>query len=439
MSAAQQGALSLRKPSTRTAASSEQSTRSSSPSRLPVKPRPSRHSSIHVAKSGSRVASEAASRPTSSTAAAAAPTRLSRLPPPATASASTRVAPKARPTSAIGVPTTQTRQAQGHVRAKSTATALNSPATLSATARSLGQRTLSLAVPRPPAATRPSPPLSKAGSHSSDKNRPAQVQALAIAAPSSPSKPAAGITETTRLQAELLQLHILHRDAAAVNAQWQASAKDKLGSRFAQLSDATKAIAQQQRNAMERDNILALRRWGSCGQPLDTKIQALDDLVGAIWTLTASGGRLARTVKCFDRWLQDVVCIQEARGSNKMRQLLRNHQALFISELDAPWKEECLAMLRLLKGWRAQLAKIAHMPQPHESHHGTSPQGQGSSLERMLATVRQLLDGTLAELSAMEDIEQCALAREDAWIESTNNDQEDGQDKQEAGAIWRII
>ncbi|PHH79736.1 hypothetical protein CDD82_2193 [Ophiocordyceps australis] len=450
MSTVQQGARSLRKTSARTAASSsEQSTRSSSPSRLPVKPRPSGQNSSHVsslaAKRGSRVTSET-SRPTWSNAATtapttAAPTRLSRLPPPTTASSSTRRPTSSstrRPTSAIGVPTSQARQAQGHVRAKSTATALNSPTTLQpllATGRFLGQRSVSLAVARPPASTRPPPPLGKAGS---------KAQPLAIAAPPSPSKHAASIAETTRLQAELLQLHLFHRNAAAVNAQWQASAKATLGGRFAQLSNANNAIAQQQRDAMEHGNIMALWRWGTWGQPLDTKIQALDDVVAGIWTLTASSGRLARTVKSFDHWLQGVGCIQEARGSNKMRQLLRNHQALFVSELDAPWKEECVSMLRLLEGWRAQLREIdhttqAHEPRAHEPHHGTSPQGRASTLHRMLATVRQLLDGTLAELRAMQEIERRALAREDAWLESTNHAQQGGQDKQKAGAIWRVL
>ncbi|CAG9937770.1 unnamed protein product [Clonostachys rosea f. rosea IK726] len=254
----------------------------------------------------------------------------------------------------------------------------------------------------------------------------------AILAPPSPSKLPANVAasaETSRLQTELLQLHLLHRDAAAVDADWQASAKVKLGQRFEQLVLTNREIAEQDRAAVEGLNVLVLREWGAAGG-LEERIQALDGIVNGLWTLTEAGGRYARLVRRFERWIDQVSELEDARQTGQMSVQKSGGQALFVDELDSSWKEDLSSITRRLDGWRRQLRDIGDLPAGEDT--------QGSNLARMLEGSRALIHDTLAELSLMEDIEAQILAREDVWIERMNRDEE-RDDTPGAGAIWRLV
>lgn len=281
-------------------------------------------------------------------------------------------------------------------------------------------------------------------------------------APPSPSKLPANVAasaETNKLQTELLQLHLLHREAAPVQAQWQASARDKLGRRFAELGEASRALADRQRAGLERDNILALRRWGSSGKGLDEKIQLLGDILTGLWALSEPGGRHGRAVRRFERWADGVRQVEEARaGSGAAATLLQSQDALFIDGLDATWKDECAAMTRRLRDWRshlqdiddlapsaqAQAADTEEEEEEEEEEEGAEGDSRGASrggssnLEILLAGARSLSQDMLEELRVMESMEREALAREDEWVEKMNRDDEGGHGPV-AGAVWRTV
>lgn len=248
-------------------------------------------------------------------------------------------------------------------------------------------------------------------------------------APPSPSKLPANVAasaETGRLQSELLQLHLLHRDADAVSAEWQASAREKLGERFELLNQESRETAEEERAAREEETVLALRAWGA-GGGLEAKIQGLDAIIAGVWTLAEPGGRYARVVRRFERWLDQVSELQEARRGLGAMHRMGEGQALFVGELDTPWKDELPGLLRRLDGWRRQLAEI-----------GEPPDAADSSLCRVLRGLWESIDGMLEEVRLMEEMEQDALQSEDAWIEATNREDDD-YDTQQAGAIWRVV
>lgn len=279
--------------------------------------------------------------------------------------------------------------------------------------------------------------------YSPAKNLAPKPPTSTFLAPPSPSKLPANVAasaETSRLQTELLQLHLLHRDAAPVQAQWQASARDKLGRRFARLGETSRALADRQRAGVERDNILALRRWGSSGKGLDEKIQLLGDLLSGLWTLSEPGGRYGRAVKRFERWAVGVGDVEEARTSLGAAAGLRQSQdALFIDELDASWKDECSAMTRRLRDWWSQLQDIDDLaPVTARDADGDDDASRLSSLERMLAGVRCLVRDMLAELQVMEDMAREAFAREAEWVARMNREEDAGEGPL-AGAVWRTV
>ncbi|OAA69983.1 hypothetical protein LEL_09799 [Akanthomyces lecanii RCEF 1005] len=288
--------------------------------------------------------------------------------------------------------------------------------------------------------------------------------------PLSPSKPPANVAasaETARLQAELLQLHLLHRDAGTVEAQWHASAKTKLGERFRELRDAHRALADREAAEIEGDNIAALQCWGGgigagagMGTLLDGRIQALDAVISGVWALSEPGGKYARVVRRFERWVERVMDLEEARDSGAIclfasgaalpdRHSLGNstnsagggggsnmQDALFLQDLDRAWTDDCASMTRKLEGWQDQLEQC--LGGGLEGLGSGVSGGGGSSLARMLDGAGSLVGDMLAELGAMEEIRQAALAREEDWIEAMNRD-DDENDTPRAGAVWRAM
>lgn len=253
-------------------------------------------------------------------------------------------------------------------------------------------------------------------------------------APPSPSKLPANLAasaETNRLQAELLQLQLLHKDAAVVDEAWRQSARDKLRLRFEELARSGRNVSELEKAQAGSENVLALRAWGLEGSgagALEQKIQALDVIVNGVWALSEPAGRHARAVRRFERWIDRVSEIEDARSSGTA--LVQAEDHLFISELDSAWKEEAPGLIRKLDGWRRQLKDLGDVPETD---------GTGSaSLTRMITGCRSLIDTMLRELTIMEEIEQEALRKEEAWITKVNRE-EDSDDTPMAGAVWRTI
>lgn len=291
--------------------------------------------------------------------------------------------------------------------------------------------------PTKPTATGPPPRLRPTFSTLQQHYSPAKTLApkpstSSYLAPPSPSKLPANVAasaETNRLQAELLQLHLLHRDAAVVEQAWRESSRKKLGERVERLDEESREVGKLERDRAEAENALALRRWGG-DDGLDQKIQALDAIMNGVWALSEGGGRYARTVRRFERWLDRVSEIEDSRRSGTA--LLQGNGNLFISELDAPWREECPDLIRRLDAWKRQLSDLGDLPSPEDD--GNQP----ASLVRMLTGCGSLVRNMLAELMAMEQIEEEALHREEEWTEKVNREDDD-DDTPRAGAIWRTV
>ncbi|KAG6119119.1 hypothetical protein E4U13_007964 [Claviceps humidiphila] len=279
---------------------------------------------------------------------------------------------------------------------------------------------------------------------------PAKTQApkpltSAILAPPSPSKLPANIAASaaaSKLQAELLQLHLLHRDAGAVYAEWQASAEDTLRDRFHGLKVGSGEVAERERSALEGENMLALRQWargGAAGRDLEGRIQVLDEVVTSLWVLSEPAGRYARLVRRFERFVDRACDAEDARGSSLGEGEGEGLDGLFVEELDAGWKGEVAMLTRRLEMWKGQFQSIDDFVGSGTGI-AAGEGGSASALERMLEGVRGLLQGMLDELFAMEEMEALVLAREEAWIERMNMREEEQQDGEvEAGAIWRVV
>lgn len=309
----------------------------------------------------------------------------------------------------------------------------------------------------------------------------------------------AASAETSRLQTELLQLHLLHRSAGPVAGQWRASARHKLAGRFDRLVRAADDVARLDAGAAERRNVRALLAWQGQGQGhgqapgdfppsllgaasgektatgatlLEHKIQTLDAVLTGLWAVAEPGGRYARVVRRFERWAERVDALAELRRA--LASNSENHPAaaaaaaltgdnngsgsgsgegdelaVLAGELDAAWKDECAGLVRRLDEWRRMLRGelaghdddgLLSTAEREEGEEESGSEGS-SSLHRILAACRVLVADMLAELHAMDRIERDAVAAENAWVRAMNRDGEDDSPpaSARAGALWRVL
>ncbi|KAG0646684.1 hypothetical protein D0Z07_6270 [Hyphodiscus hymeniophilus] len=409
-----------------------------SPSRLPVKPQTRTISSRPPSATGSVVSNASSIRPapsrvniskpttsglqrssstrTSNAASSTEPIKTDRSRPPVTQSRHLRNAS----TSSVSAPTRGT----GHARAKSSSTILNPPTLRPPTRESNDP-------PRPAhlqsQITRPA--FSTLQQHFSPaKNLAPKPHPAAFLAPPSPSKLPSNIAisaETAKLQNELLQLHILHKSVPQVETQWRSSAKRKLGIRFSSVVEKNQELAALEIEERGKINAAALQQWQETGTPgwgLEERIQVLDEVVIGVWNLGEAGGKYARIVGKFERWIRRC---QDVLDSRSRSEELPDEDIVFLEELDSGWKDDCLVIGRKLETWRDHLK---HMGSPDP----------GSSLATVVEGCRRLVRGMLVELVTMAQIEKDAMAMEVNWIRGMNDDTNDDDDNiPPAGAIWR--
>ncbi|KAI1648453.1 uncharacterized protein F4817DRAFT_334004 [Daldinia loculata] len=397
---------------------------------------------------------------------------------PSTRSASTTVN---RPRSSGGPPPTASNRPIGHSRSKSTVTSLTAATTLRPATQSRISQTSSTSSGRTsPAASAITTASSKAPTrqtrsqtHTRKKSqsqpststststsqqptsRPAfnthqqhysPAKSLApkpltstFLAPPSPSKLPANVAisaETSRLQTELLQLSLLHRDAAVVDSEWRDSARQKLGARFARLNADHDALIKLERHGVEARNIAALVRWGKSnrsGLGLEEKIQILDEVLNGVWQLGEPDGRYQRVVANFEVWAERMASIIAAQRSGDVEGLIAGDEVQFLGDLDRTWARDCESLLRKLEGWRAALRDLGDVDDDSIADSG---------LARMVRGSRTLVDDMLAELAVMGQIERDAARAENEWITRMNKAIEDEDDDTPAARayvpLWKL-
>ncbi|KAI1358305.1 hypothetical protein F5Y08DRAFT_121043 [Xylaria arbuscula] len=496
--------LPMRPPSTRSATSSTTASSSTTTART----RPPTNSTTRQV-SGSSTTKAPARSATQTTASTSKP--FVRAPsvrqPPSTTTTTTnasssgigRSASTARPRSSAGLPSTNPQRERhlGHSRAKSTVTSLTaattlrplshapsrstpSPAPSTASSTSTSTRTTQTAATSSTRTqTRLQAQHARAASQSSttastlaarrptfNTNQqhysPAKSSApkpltSTFLAPPSPSKQPVNVAltaETSRLQTELLQLSLLHREAPAVSDSWHASARSKLETRFQELVAADEALRALERDGAEERGLQDLIRWANAiGEPLphghkktksrarrdtfegdrnrlplDEKIRLLDQVLNGAWALGEPGGRYQRTIRAFEEWAARVAEIRAAQQGGDMEGLLARSDGreedvgIFVSDLDASvWKRDHAGLVRMLAGWQRTLAQLGHPGVDEESAKGnkedTGTNEQLSGLARTLGGCHSLVNDMLAELKVMEQIELDVLAAEEDWME----------------------
>ncbi|KAL2124120.1 hypothetical protein VTJ04DRAFT_485 [Mycothermus thermophilus] len=344
---------------------------------------------------------------------------------------------------------------------------------------------------KPPSTPRPSTTSSTASPFKPPPPQTSPSKGSATTASSSASISA----DITRLQTELLHLHLLHSTSIPTRLQWEDSARSVLESKFRSVAALNRQVEEEEAAVVEARGIWAIyQAFGSLGRGggeggMDERVAMLDDVLSGLWAMigfeavsngsngarndggvsaSGLGGRYGWLVATFERWLAKVEAVLIRR---RELDLTRPTAAsvkynddddeeeggggggLFTPPLPPNWHDESASLQRRLNDWSRKLDELGEVPDlpphlapPSSSSHHQDAQHHAPPLQRVLAACRTLVKNMLAELDEMDKVQKAVGEDERRWVSDVNRalarEEERGfaggrRSERGAGAIWR--
>jgi len=205
--------------------------------------------------------------------------------------------------------------------------------------------------------------------------------------------------EVAKQQIELLQLSLLHQASAKTMRGYDASAKRKLGRKQAKLRKEHEGIRAIEMEQQRTANLIALDSW--CHDPtlLAEHLQILSKVYTEVSALIEEGSRYAQLIAIFESWAEDA----DPSISHDSRP-----PAGFLDPLPPEWRKSHTSLALRLRALQRELEVVPQPPRNEE---------RPSSLELLLGSCRELLDGMFRELELMTKLEKGLLEREKKRVE----------------------
>lgn len=209
-------------------------------------------------------------------------------------------------------------------------------------------------------------------------------------------------SEMSRLQTELLQLHLLHRTSAEIQRQWEDSAESTLHHVYDDVAEGYRALRFNQGKAQERTDLQALRVWEASHDrhSFSEKMGLLSRTLQDLSNMDSEGGKFARVVTTFERWL---VMREDAKEVGQPSNSSDTQGMEFLESLGEGWRADVTALEMRVASRTLDLKRLE---QPLE----------GSSLAYLVEICSTLAAQMSEELRSMREIECEVLAREAAWV-----------------------
>jgi len=209
-------------------------------------------------------------------------------------------------------------------------------------------------------------------------------------------------SEMSRLQTELLQLHLLHRTSAKIQRQWEDSAESTLHHLYDDVAEGYRALRFKQGEAQERTDLQALRVWEASHdrRSFSEKMGLLSRTLQDLSNMDSEGGKFAHVVTTFERWL---VMSEDAKELGQRSNSSDTQGIEFLESLGEGWRADVAALETRVASRTLDLKRLG---QPLE----------GSSLAYLVEICSTLAAQMSEELRSMREIECEVLAREAAWV-----------------------
>lgn len=198
--------------------------------------------------------------------------------------------------------------------------------------------------------------------------------------------------DVAKHQIELLQLSLLHQTSAQCSAEYDASAKRKLGRKHAKLRKEYEAIRATELVHQRALNLASLESWCSDPTMLIENLQILSLVHSDLEALTEEGSRHAELVKKFERWFENS---QDPANLD------------FVQSLPEEWHNTHSSLALKARSIQRNLGVLRP---PERSDEPTA-------LETVLKGCKSVMDGLLKELDLMSKLEKEILAKETAKVE----------------------
>ena len=207
-----------------------------------------------------------------------------------------------------------------------------------------------------------------------------------------------------RLQMELMQLCVLHRDGIEAYRQWEQSAERKLQHRFDLLRKEhirVKGLLQAEKT---RKHQAALLSWSKkmTRAELATAIRSLSRNFTQTWQLTGPDGDCTRTVQTFRTWVERAMVV---KGSREQMSGSTEQGIDFIEDIDNSWAPEVEALEQKLDSSLRELENIEEPPANTDFSH-------------LVDSFKTLITSHLKELRLLREIHADVMAYEKTWIRS---------------------
>ena len=252
--------------------------------------------------------------------------------------------------------------------------------------------------------TRPSrPAFSTMQQHFTPKKAPKALTASFLTQPSNRELDIEKASaETASLQAELARLHLLHRESAAVQRSWNASAQYHLKEQFDMISKQNDRVKELTNYHRILTNHPALADWsqGASSVEFAEKLRILSLSILEISNFMSHESKYNHMLRSFETWFGRATRILESRETANED---TGNGVGFIEDLGDAFKIDIASMERKLAVISRELNKLER------------PQ-DGSTLDRVLRLLSRATSSLLEELEAISAVADTIMVFDAEWL-----------------------
>ena len=254
--------------------------------------------------------------------------------------------------------------------------------------------------PAPRPTKPPKPEFSTLQQHFTPRKAPKALTSSFLALPSNRQSDAEkALVETASLQAELAQLHLLHRCSGYVQKSWNESARSHLQSQFDEISRLYDDVSELSKSEKTLSNYPALLEWSQNISNVEfaERLQILSRSLSEISNFLYSDSRYQRVLKTYETWFNHATRILESRKAAVEGSLE------FVEQLGDDWKAEVAKLEKRLASISRELDRLG------------KPRA-GSTLDRVVGLLGDASRSMLEELETVTAIESALVVSEAEWI-----------------------
>ncbi len=222
------------------------------------------------------------------------------------------------------------------------------------------------------------------------------------------------LVEMGHLQMELAQLHLLHRSASTIQAQWEKSAERSLQRRFGSLSKQhleLKEIACESQALINQSGLLSWCRKLSDVQ-IAEKVQLLSRCIVEIGSMLDSQSRYSCLISLFEAWSEEASRIRATRD-HSIHGFGLNLD--FVESIGDGWTAEVVTLNKKLSSISRELESLGEVPKE-------------SSVSRVLVMLKSMVNNLKFELEFIRSIEHESMTQEISWVQDRIKDLADDVD-----------